>query len=79
MKKVVKLNEYDLHRIVERVIEEGKEEAAKKKKDQAMEMLKKISTHLRRYNVEKEEFATADMNYMVDMFEKIMDHQDIKS
>jgi len=79
MKKVVKLNEYDLHRIVERVIEEGKEEAAKKKKDQAMEMLKKISTHLRRYNVEKEEFATADMSYMVDMFEKIMDHQDIKS
>lgn len=79
MKKVVKLNEYDLHRIVERVIEEGKSEAAKNKKEQAIEMLKKISTHLRRYNVEKEEFATADMNYLVDMFEKIMDNQDIKS
>ena len=79
MKKIVKLNESDLHRIVERVIEEGKEEMAKKKKDQAMEMLKKITTHLRKYNIKEAEFATDDMNYMVEMFEKIIAYQNIKS
>ena len=78
MKKVVKLNESDLHRIVGRVIEEGKEEMAKIKKNQAMEMLKKISTHLRTYNIKKE-FATDDMIFMVDMFQKIIAHLDIES
>ena len=33
--------------------------------------------HLRNYDVE-DEFASADMIYLINMFEKIADNQDIK-
>jgi hypothetical protein len=77
MKKIMKLTESDLQRIVGRVIEEGNMDVARRKKKEAMDMLKKISIHLRNYDVE-DEFASADMIYLINMFEKIADNQDIK-
>ena len=77
MKKIVKLTESDLQRIVSRVISEEKIPAEDKKK-MAMKYLRKISEYIKKYDVEKEDFATADMTYLIDMFEKIANHQDIK-
>jgi cytidylate kinase len=77
MKKIVKLTESDLQRIVERVISEEKIPAEDRKK-MAMRHLRKISEYIKKYDVDKEDFASADMTYLIDMFEKIADHQDIK-
>ena len=44
----------------------------------AMRHLRKISEYIKKYDVDKEDFASADMTYLIDMFEKIADHQDIK-
>ena len=77
MKKIVKLTESDLQRIVERVISEEKIPAEDRKK-MAMRHLRKISEHLKEYNVDKNEFASSDMNYIIDMLEKIADNQEIK-
>jgi hypothetical protein len=77
MKKVIRLTESDLERIVSKVInEEAMTNEDRKKK--VMKYLRKISEHLKNYNVDKEEFASTDLNYFMDMFEKIADHQDIK-
>ena len=43
-----------------------------------MKYLRKISEYLKKYDVEKEDFASTDMNYFINMFEKIADNQDIK-
>ena len=43
-----------------------------------MKYLRKISEHLKEYNVDKNEFASSDMNYIIDMLEKIADNQEIK-
>ena len=43
-----------------------------------MNYLRKISDYLENYDVEKEDFPGADMTYLINMFEKISDHQDIK-
>jgi|LakMenEpi03Aug12_release.lakeMendotaPanAssembly.Ray.scaffolds.fasta_scaffold632670_1 hypothetical protein len=77
MKKIVKLTESDLQRIVSRVISEEKIPAEDRKK-MAMKYLRKISEYIKKYDVEKEDFANADMTYLIDMFEKIANHQDIK-
>lgn len=77
MKKIVKLNETDLQRIVEKVIREEKIPLEDRKRT-AMKHLRKISEYLKKYDVEKEEFASADLIYLINMFEKIADHQDIK-
>jgi hypothetical protein len=77
MKKIVKLTESDLQRIVLRVISEEKIPAEDRKK-MAMKYLRKISEYIKKYDVEKEDFANADMTYLIDMFEKIANHQDIK-
>jgi len=77
MKKIVKLTESDLQRIIEKVISEEKTPSEEKKK-LAMKHLRKISEYLKNYDVEKEDFPGADMTYLINMFEKIADHQDIK-
>ena len=77
MKKVIRLTESDLERIVSKVISEQSTTNEDRKK-KVMKYLRKISEHLKNYNVDKEEFASTDMNYFMDMFEKIADHQDIK-
>ena len=77
MKKVIRLTESDLERIVSKVISEQSRTNEDRKK-KVMKYLRKISEHLKNYNVDKEEFASTDMNYFMDMFEKIADHQDIK-
>jgi hypothetical protein len=77
MKKIVKLTESDLQRIVSRVISEEKIPAEDRKK-MAMKYLRKISEYIKKYDVEKEDFANADMTYLLDMFEKSANHQDIK-
>jgi hypothetical protein len=77
MKKIVKLTESDLQRIVSRVISEEKIPAEDRKK-MAMKYLRKISEYIKKYDVEKEDFANADMTYLIDMFEKIANYQDIK-
>jgi hypothetical protein len=77
MKKVIRLSESDLQRIVSKVInEESMTNQERKKK--AMKHLRKISEYLKEYNVDKSEFASSDMNYFIDMFGKIADNQDIK-
>jgi hypothetical protein len=48
------------------------------RKKRAMKYLRKISEHLKDYNVDKSEFASSDMNYFIDMFEKIANNQEIK-
>jgi ribosomal protein L17 len=77
MKKIVKLTESDLQRIIEKVISEEKTPSEEKKR-LAMKHLRKISDYLKNYDVEKEDFPGADMTYLINMFEKIADHQDIK-
>jgi hypothetical protein len=77
MKKIVKLTESDLQRIIEKVISEEKTPSEEKKK-LAMKHLRKISEYLKNYDIEKEDFPGADMTYLINMFEKIADHQDIK-
>jgi hypothetical protein len=77
MKKVVRLTESDLQRIVSKVINEESMTNQERKK-RAMKYLRKISEHLKDYNVDKNEFASSDMNYFIDMFEKIADNQEIK-
>lgn len=77
MKKVIRLSESDLERIIKRVIsEESISNEDRKKK--VMKILRKISEHIKKYDIEKEEFSSTDMNYFIDMFVKIADHQDIK-
>jgi hypothetical protein len=77
MKKVIRLTESDLERIVSKVINEESTTNQERKK-RAMKYLRKISEHLKDYNVDKNEFASSDMNYFIDMFEKIADNQEIK-
>jgi len=77
MKKVVRLTESDLQRIVSKVINEESTTNQERKK-RAMKHLRKISEHLKDYNVDKSEFASSDMNYFIDMFEKIANNQEIK-
>ena len=77
MKKVVRLTESDLQRIVSKVINEDATTNQERKK-RAMKYLRKISEHLKEYNVDKNEFASSDMNYIIDMLEKIADNQEIK-
>jgi hypothetical protein len=77
MKKVVRLTESDLQRIVSKVINEESTTNQERKK-RAMKYLRKISEHLKDYNVDKSDFASSDMNYFIDMFEKIADNQEIK-
>ena len=77
MKKVVILTESDLQRIVSKVINEESTTNQERKK-RAMKYLRKISEHLKEYNVDKNEFASSDMNYIIDMLEKIADNQEIK-
>lgn len=77
MKKIVKLTESDLQRIIEKVIREEKTPSEEKKR-LAMKHLRKISDYLKNYDLEKEDFPGADMTYLINMFEKIADHQDIK-
>ena len=77
MKKVVRLTESDLQRIVSKVINEESTTNQERKK-RAMRYLRKISEHLKEYNVDKNEFASSDMNYIIDMLEKIADNQEIK-
>lgn len=77
MKKVVRLTESDLQRIVSKVINEESTTNQERKK-RAMKYLRKISEHLKEYNVDKNEFASSDMNYIIDMLEKIADNQEIK-
>ena len=77
MKKVVRLTESDLQRIVSKVINEESMTNQERKK-RAMKYLRKISEHLKDYNVDKNEFASSDMNYFIDMFKKIADNQEIK-
>jgi hypothetical protein len=77
MKKVVRLTESDLQRIVSKVINEESMTNQERKK-RAMKYLRKISEHLKDYNVDKSEFASSDMNYFIDMFEKIANNQEIK-
>jgi hypothetical protein len=77
MKKVVRLTESDLQRIVSKVINEESTTNQERKK-RAMKYLRKISEHLKDYNVDKSEFASSDMNYFIDMFEKIANNQEIK-
>jgi len=77
MKKVVRLTESDLQNIVSRVITEQKTPAEEKKR-LAMKHLRKISEYLKNYDIENEDFPAADMTYLINMFEKIADHQDIK-
>ena len=54
MKKIVKLTESDLQRIVSRVISEEKIPAEDRKK-MAMKYLRKISEYIKKYDVEKED------------------------
>jgi hypothetical protein len=77
MKKVVRLTESDLQRIVSKVINEEAMTNQERKK-RAMKYIRKISEHLKDYNVDKSDFASSDMNYFIDMFEKIANHQEIK-
>jgi len=77
MKKVVRLTESDLQRIVSKVINEESMTNQERKK-RAMKYIRKISEHLKDYNVDKSDFASSDMNYFIDMFEKIANHQEIK-
>jgi hypothetical protein len=77
MKKVIRLSESDLQRIVSKVISEQSTTNEDRKK-KVMKYLRKISEYLKKYDVDKEEFASTDMNYFMDMFEKIADNQDIK-
>lgn len=77
MNKVVRLTESDLQRIVSKVINEDSTTNQERKK-RAMKYLRKISEHLKEYNVDKNEFASSDMNYIIDMLEKIADNQEIK-
>ena len=77
MKKVIRLTESDLERIVSKVINEESTTNQERKK-RAMKYLRKISEHLKDYNVDKNEFASTDMNYFIDMFKKIADNQEIK-
>jgi len=77
MKKVVRLTESDLQKIVSKVINEESTTNQERKK-RAMKYLRKISEHLKDYNVDKSEFASSDMNYFIDMFEKIANNQEIK-
>jgi hypothetical protein len=77
MKKVVRLTESDMQRIVSKVINEEAMTNQERKK-RAMKYLRKISEHLKDYNVDKSEFASSDMNYFIDMFEKIANNQEIK-
>ena len=77
MKKIVKLTESDLQRIVSKVINEDATTNQERKK-RAMKYLRKISEHLKDYNVDKNEFASSDMNYIINMLEKIADNQEIK-
>jgi hypothetical protein len=77
MKKVIRLTESDLERIVSKVISEEAMTKQERKK-RAMKYLRKISEYLKEYDVDKNEFASNDMNYFIDMFEKIADNQDIK-
>lgn len=77
MKKVVRLTESDLQRIVSKVINEDSTTNQERKK-RAMKYLRKISEHLKEYNVDKNEFASSDMNYIIDMLEKIANNQEIK-
>ena len=77
MKKVTRLTESDLQRIVSKVINEDATTNQERKK-RAMKYLRKISEHLKDYNVDKNEFASSDMNYIINMLEKIADNQEIK-
>jgi hypothetical protein len=77
MKKVIRLTESDLERIVSKVISEQSSTNEDRKK-KVMKYLRKISEYLKKYDVEKEDFASTDMNYFINMFEKIADNQDIK-
>jgi hypothetical protein len=77
MKKVVRLTESDMQRIVSKVINEEAMTNQERKK-RAMKYIRKISEHLKDYNVDKSDFASSDMNYFIDMFEKIANHQEIK-
>jgi hypothetical protein len=77
MKKIMKLTESDLQRIVSKVISEQSSTNEDRKK-KVMKYLRKISEYLKKYDVEKEDFASTDMNYFINMFEKIADNQDIK-
>jgi hypothetical protein len=77
MKKVTRLTESDLERIVSKVISEQSTTNEDRKK-KVMKYLRKISEYLKKYDVEKEDFASTDMNYFINMFEKIADNQDIK-
>jgi len=77
MKKVIRLTESDLERIISKVINEESTTNQERKK-RAMKYLRKISEYLKDYNVDKNEFASSDMNYFIDMFEKIADNQEIK-
>lgn len=77
MKNIVKLTESDLQRIIEKVISEDKTPSEEKKR-LAMKHLRKISEYLKNYDVGKEDFPSADLTYLINMFEKIADHQNIK-
>jgi hypothetical protein len=77
MKKVIRLTESDLEKIVSKVISEQSSTNEDRKK-KVMKYLRKISEYLKKYDVEKEDFASTDMNYFINMFEKIADNQDIK-
>jgi hypothetical protein len=77
MKKVIRLTESDLERIVSKVISE-QSTTNEDRKRKVMKYLRKISEYLKKYDVEKEDFASTDMNYFINMFEKIADNQDIK-
>ena len=77
MKKVIRLTESDLEKIVSKVISEQSSTNEDRKK-KVMKYLRKISEYLKKYDVEKEDFASTDMNYFINMFEKITDNQDIK-
>jgi hypothetical protein len=76
MKKIVRLTESDLENIVSRVIQEQKVSPEEKKR-KVLKHLRKITEHIKKYDVEKEQFSHADLNYFIDMLEKIADHQDI--
>jgi len=76
MKKVVKLNESDLHRIVERVISEEIIKPEDRKK-MAIKYAKEIYDHTRKLNIKKWDF-TFDVAFLMKKFKEITDDQNIK-
>ena len=76
MKKIVKLTESDLQRIVSRVISEEIIDPKDRKK-MAMNYLRKISDYLRKLDIKDEDF-TFDVAFLIKKFKEITDHQDIK-